>query len=601
MSEFEIGCAILSAAVYITGRDDKNIIAPPSGATKVELLGLPDGHFSDPTTGFEANLYQYQGKYVIAFAGTDPKDRHDLAANAMLGAGVMEMQLKQAAEFYQAVKTQYGSDVTFTGHSLGGGLAALMGVFFDKPAVTFDPAPFRLAATLSNAQALQSFLTTATATRPAYEADPDLASYTTTEQSLYTAQPDLAAALSVLAAGTTTIPVLGAFVSPALAAFSLTRQYPTAMRGESKIKAIAVSGEFLTDGYKGFASEWINGLRIQSTMQPELIEINPSGVDIDGLDLHSQALLIAAASAPDLDDIIRKMPILAQHIFDEGLYARPSNSSTTDFLNKLVQSEFSTSSGAGFITKFTEDLGKLIGDIGIVQTQLQDPLSIIAMEYYYAKEAVDATNIFNVSEGGLHFKYSDIDATDYKSLPRLASAIDSLLSTAEKPFSRKLIAQNAWHIQQGGDALAWTADAGDTQGDAALGGVGVDILDAGAGEDILIGGAGSDVLTGGAGNDILLGGLGHDFYLFNTGDGNDIILDADGEGTIKIELDGELVALGIGESDPGIDLLIGGISSYLYGDGENDTLISGGNDNDVFFRDFKWDAQKVVSETGRER
>lgn len=33
--------------------------------------------------------------------------------------------------------------MSFTGHSLGGGLAALMAMFFDKQAVTFDPAPFR--------------------------------------------------------------------------------------------------------------------------------------------------------------------------------------------------------------------------------------------------------------------------------------------------------------------------------------------------------------------------------------------------------------------------------------------------------------------------
>ena len=35
-----------------------------------------------------------------------------------------------------------GVIVSFTGHSLGGGLAALMGVMFDEQAVTFDQAPF---------------------------------------------------------------------------------------------------------------------------------------------------------------------------------------------------------------------------------------------------------------------------------------------------------------------------------------------------------------------------------------------------------------------------------------------------------------------------
>lgn len=35
------------------------------------------------------------------------------------------------------------AQITFAGHSLGGGLAALLGVFFDETAVTFDQAPFR--------------------------------------------------------------------------------------------------------------------------------------------------------------------------------------------------------------------------------------------------------------------------------------------------------------------------------------------------------------------------------------------------------------------------------------------------------------------------
>ena len=35
----------------------------------------------------------------------------------------------------------YGTNITFTGHSLGGGQAALMGVFFNRQAVTSTPRP----------------------------------------------------------------------------------------------------------------------------------------------------------------------------------------------------------------------------------------------------------------------------------------------------------------------------------------------------------------------------------------------------------------------------------------------------------------------------
>ena len=52
---------------------------------------------------------------------------------------------------------------------------------------------------------------------------------------------------------------------------------------------------------------------------------------------------------------------------------------------------------------------------------------------------------------------------------------------------------------------------------------GDDIMDGGSGDDMLTGGNGSDILTGGTGNDVLSGGNGADTYIFNLGDGEDII------------------------------------------------------------------------------
>lgn len=50
--------------------------------------------------------------------------------------------------------------------------------------------------------------------------------------------------------------------------------------------------------------------------------------------------------------------------------------------------------------------------------------------------------------------------------------------------------------------------------------------------DRLYGMAGDDTLKGGAGDDYLEGGEGNDTYIYNTGDGNDIIVDSDGLGRI---------------------------------------------------------------------
>ncbi|WP_283204928.1 calcium-binding protein, partial [Chitinivorax sp. B] len=79
--------------------------------------------------------------------------------------------------------------------------------------------------------------------------------------------------------------------------------------------------------------------------------------------------------------------------------------------------------------------------------------------------------------------------------------------------------------------------------DTISGGGGNDYLEGGADQDSLTGSAGNDHLHGGQGNDTLVGGkdndwleggLGVDRYEFTTGDGIDVIKDADGQGTLVI-------------------------------------------------------------------
>jgi len=52
---------------------------------------------------------------------------------------------------------------------------------------------------------------------------------------------------------------------------------------------------------------------------------------------------------------------------------------------------------------------------------------------------------------------------------------------------------------------------------------GFDVIDAGAGNDQVYAGSGDDVIRGGEGDDRLFGGTGNDTYLFNSGDGDDVI------------------------------------------------------------------------------
>jgi hypothetical protein len=135
--QFEIDCALLSGVSYVSTRPDINKFPVPEGWT--EYSRWP----ADSISGFEAVAYQKGTQIVIAYAGTYPKDIDgDIATDLALAEGSNAQlfspaqQLIQAAQYYLQVKAA-NADITFTGHSLGGGLAALVGVFFGVSTTTF--------------------------------------------------------------------------------------------------------------------------------------------------------------------------------------------------------------------------------------------------------------------------------------------------------------------------------------------------------------------------------------------------------------------------------------------------------------------------------
>jgi hypothetical protein len=139
--------ALMAGASYISTRSENNWFPAPQGWTEITDLRR-----NDPNSGFEAISFTMGNDIVISYAGTNPNSLldPDNAANIGLATGFGSTQLLQAAEYYLQIKAANPmANITFTGHSLGGGLAALIGVFFGKQAVTFDQAPFANSAELS--------------------------------------------------------------------------------------------------------------------------------------------------------------------------------------------------------------------------------------------------------------------------------------------------------------------------------------------------------------------------------------------------------------------------------------------------------------------
>lgn len=121
---------------------------------------LPDGwerltdaelrrHGIDPAllhgdAGFDAVIYRTPRGIVVAFRGSEPPTDGngvmDWSSDLVNGVGLTSKQGAQAVRLAQLTAAGFGNDVTFTGHSLGGGLAAMASIATGRPAVTFNAA-----------------------------------------------------------------------------------------------------------------------------------------------------------------------------------------------------------------------------------------------------------------------------------------------------------------------------------------------------------------------------------------------------------------------------------------------------------------------------
>jgi putative lipase involved disintegration of autophagic bodies len=115
-----------------------------------------DFNGADRGNGFDASVFAKDdgSEVVVSFRGTDFEATLSgladwTAGNVPAAFGKPSPQVLRAIEFLADVlaKPEYqGKHVTLTGHSLGGGLASLMAVFFNLDATVFAPAPFEASA-----------------------------------------------------------------------------------------------------------------------------------------------------------------------------------------------------------------------------------------------------------------------------------------------------------------------------------------------------------------------------------------------------------------------------------------------------------------------
>lgn len=106
-----------------------------------ELNNMEKEPWKDDKTGFQARMYKGpDGENILVFEGTTPTSLVDWKNNLQQGIGLESQQYKQANELVKRLKKEGVHVEKVSGHSLGGGLAALAGTKLNVPTYTYNAA-----------------------------------------------------------------------------------------------------------------------------------------------------------------------------------------------------------------------------------------------------------------------------------------------------------------------------------------------------------------------------------------------------------------------------------------------------------------------------
>ncbi len=144
MAEEWVYAALASHAYSDLPFDEGNFqYVPPGGFVELAVA-------SDSATGFFARSYSTADEVVVAIRGTTFTSQEDMQANVALALGIDPLggpfadtptQASQALAFAFS-QMEEGKTLKVVGHSLGGGLAGIVGATLDVETYGFNPAPF---------------------------------------------------------------------------------------------------------------------------------------------------------------------------------------------------------------------------------------------------------------------------------------------------------------------------------------------------------------------------------------------------------------------------------------------------------------------------
>ncbi len=468
--------ALFSLRVYDDGVVNQENL--PTNPPSWEKLANPL-----PTTdGFAYGVFRNTAtnEVVIAYRGTDGAAGMmgwDGGNNIGLYAGFAASQAKQAAAVYANVLQAYGADaagsnISFTGHSLGGGLASIMSIWFNRPATVFDPAPFQ-----------------------------------STAESGFTVN-------SVIAS-------LGAFVPSAIRDYIPAEHFANR---EANVQSYYAVGEFLQVGRT-----------VANTVYAANTPIQFGNADVGAFAMHSQALLTAGLLSDAFRQATVTVQSSLPLVMSDKLYSQETQGlQTRNFLIDLIRSEQQTP-GNSKLSHFAADLNKLGGNLAGLNAKAQDALIAQGIEWYYSNTGYGGQEFLNQT-GKLFQYTTAKGAGFAGALDKAATYVKlwfEPIANAHGAYGVETTYQQ-WNVNTGTAAVtAQAVDASKSQ--IFIGGPGADTFTGGSQADVMLADDGADVLNGAGGDDKLYGGQGTDTYQFTSTWGKDTVQDSDGQGTLQID------------------------------------------------------------------
>ncbi len=467
-------------------------------------LNLTESSLGEFTVGaardagpFYAQAYTRSGETVISYRGTN----NALDVPAWFGSvGEDTFQAQQAADFYQEVTGGIAADpnVTLTGHSLGGGLAGLVGTLYGARALIFDNMGFEQTA-------LRTWF------RASFESDiRDVYYGTNPIPNNNNSNVD-------------TIAVSGEVLAP----FRLLQ--------DADARTLDTHGSDLGPLDRHSQSVLIVLLWAETKGNEDWHEI--SDVFFEAFFNEDIANAAGAQRISDYNGALYEMQSSIAYTALDHANGPFGNTALKALFNDIDAIGRLYENGVGNTLLDTEDVKE-----GLVEIAVQYAADLAAQR---STNQESSTGIITISSGdGL--LYVDLDPTKWIETTEqgqfnvvgLEKLVNSIFTDAEVPV-------NEWHgsINDVTRVVAATADSpahinGTDTPDSLfssgsgifVGGSGNDQIQGGDGDDVLIGGDGNDLLRGGEGSDVLVGGDGNDTFIMDGGeDGSvDYFLGGDG-------------------------------------------------------------------------